>query len=134
MNVLIQSCQNLKIEECTENWRKILKFKNSQNQIVREITAESRKTEIKSDTFFQLTKDGDIYQSATRDRNGNIISRTINEFRPWWWKASTVTLDYETKTAESWLYLKWKLTNIKKIDLESWEYMFRDIAGRNMKN
>lgn len=126
--------KNLKIEESTEKWRQVLKFKNLENQVVREIIVESKKTEIKFDTFFQLTKDWDIYQSATRDKNGNIISRTINEFRPWWWKASTVTLDYENKKATSWLYLKWKLTDIKNIDLESWEYMFRDIAGRNMKN
>jgi hypothetical protein len=51
---------------------------------VREIKAESNKQEIKSDTFFQLTKDGEIYQSATRDKNGKIVSRTINEFRQRW--------------------------------------------------
>jgi len=126
--------RNLKIEECSENWNQILKFKNSDDQVVREIKAESNKQEIKSDTFFQLTKDGEIYQSATRDKNGNIISRTINEFRPFWWKASTVTLNYEKRKATSWLYLKWKLTNAEEVDLEYWEYLFRNIAWRSRKN
>lgn len=126
--------RNLKIEELKENWNQTLKFKNSNEQVVREIKAKSNKQEIKSDTFFQLTKDGDIYQSATRDKSGNIISRTINEFRPQRWKASTVTLNYEKENATSWIYLKWKLTDVKDVDFAHWEYLFRNIAWNTKKN
>lgn len=123
--------RNLKIEECSEKWKQVLKFKNSDNQVVRYIEAEANNQEIKNDIFYQLTKNGEIYQSATRDKDGNIISRTINEFRPWRWKASTVTLDYIKRKATTWLYLNWKLTNIKNVDFEYGEYLFRDIAWRS---
>ena len=125
--------RNLSIEESMENWKQVLRFKNSKDYVVREIIADSKKWWIKSDTFFQLTVDGDVYQSATRNGKGEIVSRSIVEFRStffWVWKERTVTLDYEHKKAKSWLYVNWELTNTHEMDIIYWEEEFGFIASR----
>ena len=117
--------RNLTIEENDNT----LVFKNQKGQVVREIYSPDKNI-VQKDTFYELNSNGEITQSATRDGNGNITSRTIIEYRAWWGKASTITLDYVKGEAHSGLYLRGELTNPKTHDLSTGEALFADIAKR----
>ena len=116
--------RNLTIEENGNT----LQFKNEKGQVVREIyTSDKRK--ILKDDFYQLTRNGEITQSVTTDGNGKILSRTLTEYRQWWGKACTVTLDYVKGKAHTGLYLDGELTQPQELTLEQGYSRFRDIAG-----
>ncbi len=77
-----------------------------------------------------MNRDGDIVQSATRDGSGKIISRTVNEYRDFWGKACTVTLDYIKGEAHTGLWLNGNLTNQQTVYLENGIALFGNYAGR----
>ena len=120
--------RNLTISEEKVLHGTLLQFKDAKGHVVRSIKSDG--TAVKEETFYELNRDGDVVQSATKDADGNILSRTIIEYRPWWGKASTVTLDYVNGTAESGLYLNGNLTQQKTHDLSTGKSLFRDVAGR----
>lgn len=122
--------RNLTITEETSDNGKNIQFKDAKGHVVRSITADKNGTGISTDEFFELNRDGDIVQSATRDGSGKIISRTVNEYRAFWGKACTVTLDYIKGEAHSGLWLRGNLTNQQTVNLESGIALFRDYAGR----
>ena len=122
--------RNLTITEETSDNGKNIQFKDAKGHVVRSVTADKNGTGISTDEFFELNRDGDIVQSATRDGSGKIISRTVNEYRAFWGKACTVTLDYINGEAHSGLWLRGNLTNQQTVNLESGIALFRDYAGR----
>lgn len=122
--------RNLTITEETSDNGKNIQFKDAKGHVVRSVTADKNGTGISTDEFFELNRDGDIVQSATRDGSGKIISRTVNEYRAFWGKACTVTLDYIKGEAHSGLWLRGNLTNQQTVNLESGIALFRDYAGR----
>ena len=123
--------RNLTIEESRRSGVPLLQFKNSKGYVVREIEAFADQMEVNKDTFYELTSNGEVRQSVVKDRHGKIIQRTITEFRQWWGKASTVTLDYENGVAYSGLYLDGKLTDQNTHDIDTGKSLFANIARRS---
>ena len=117
--------RNLTIEQ---DGKKLV-FKNEKGNVVREIETTKDGTGVKRDTFYELTRDGEVSQSVTRDGNGKITTRTLNEYRPWWGKACTVTIDYVNGSAHTGLYLNGELTQPKTLTLEQGLSRFQEIAG-----
>ncbi len=117
--------RNLTIEESGS----CLLFKNEKGKVVREITSDGQK--ILRDRYIKLDYRGNEVQSCVTDGNGNILERTVTEYRQWWGKASTITLDYRTGKAHSGLYLDGKLTQPETHELEQGIALFRTIAGYN---
>ena len=123
--------RNLRISETVnKNGEHVLSFTDNNKNVVREVVASPDGELILKDTFNQLNSDGEIVQSATKNGDGEIISRTFNEFRQHWGKASTITLDYKNGTAHSGLYQNGKLTNTQTHDLKTGIALFRIIADR----